>query len=67
VLAAARIYGAIADKVDALGSAAWDRRVGTDRSEKLREVAAAWLEARAQAPAPSDRTGLWTRRSALDA
>jgi phytoene synthase len=57
VLAAARIYGAIADKVAALGPAAWDRRVTTDKAEKLRHVLAAWGEARFGA------RGRWIERS----
>jgi phytoene synthase len=61
VLAAARIYGAIADKVAALGPAAWDRRVTTDKAEKLRHVLAAWGEARFDAAGQVDRTGLWDR------
>jgi phytoene synthase len=61
VLAAARIYGAIADKVAALGPAAWDRRVATDKAEKLRHVLAAWGEARFGGAGQVDRTGLWDR------
>jgi len=61
VLAAARIYGGIAEKVVALGPAAWDARVTTSKSEKLRDVAAAWGEARFVRPGPADRAGLWTR------
>jgi 15-cis-phytoene synthase len=67
VLAAARIYGGIADKVATLGPAAWDRRVTTSKSEKLRDVVAAWAEAcfMRTAAAPPAREGLWTRRAAL--
>ena len=61
VLAAARIYGAIAEKVAALGPAAWDRRVTTDKAEKLRHVLGAWTEARFSSAAQVDRTGLWQR------
>jgi phytoene synthase len=61
VLAAARIYGAIADKVAALGSKAWDERVTTSKAEKLRHVLAAWREARFGAPVQVDRTDLWQR------
>lgn len=61
VLAAARIYGAIAEKVAALGSRAWDARVTTDKATKLRHVLGAWREARFGAPAAMDRTGLWER------
>lgn len=67
VLAAARIYGGIAEKVAALGPSAWDRRVTTSKSEKLRDVLAAWGEARFMrgAEAVPSRQGLWTRRAAL--
>jgi Phytoene/squalene synthetase len=51
VLSAANIYGAIAREVESLGAHAWDHRVHTGRVEKLRHVAAAWLEARRPAPA----------------
>ena len=62
VLAAARIYGGIADKVAALGPAAWDRRVSTSKSEKLRHVLAAWGEARfGSADQADERRGLWSR------
>jgi len=46
VLAAARIYGAIAQQVAALGPAAWDERVTIGKTQKLRHVLAAWGEAR---------------------
>jgi len=61
VLASARIYGGIAEKVVVLGPAAWDQRVTTSKREKLRDVAAAWSEARFVRPEPADRVGLWTR------
>jgi phytoene synthase len=63
VLAAGRIYGAIAEKVAALGAAAWDRRVTTGKAEKLRHVQAAWAEARfSRAPRENvERAGLWRR------
>jgi 15-cis-phytoene synthase len=65
VLAAARIYGGIAEKVVELGPGAWDRRVSTSKAEKLRHVAAAWGEARFGRAADEERAGLWTRRSEL--
>lgn len=40
VLAAAGIYGGIADKVVALGRDAWNSRVSTSKAEKLRHVLA---------------------------
>jgi len=63
VLAAARIYGGIAEKVAALGPAAWDQRVTTTKNEKLRDVLGAWVEAglMREAEAPAARQGLWTR------
>jgi phytoene synthase len=63
VLAAARIYGAIADKVAALGPRAWDQRVVTSKAEKLRHVLGAWTEARfgGRDKAKADRSGLWNR------
>jgi phytoene synthase len=66
VLAAARIYGAIAEKVAALGSAAWDQRVTTSKAEKLRYVQAAWVEARFSRAlsGDEDRAGLWRRPDA---
>jgi phytoene synthase len=67
VLAAARIYGAIADKVAALGRGAWDRRVTTDKAEKLRHVLGAWREARFNRSGSVDRTGLWQRPAGGDA
>jgi 15-cis-phytoene synthase len=65
VLAAARIYGGIAEQVVAAGPRAWDRRVTTSKAEKFRHVAAAWAEARMMAgsrPALA-RDGLWSRAS----
>jgi phytoene synthase len=66
VLAAASIYGGIAEKVALLGSAAWDRRVTTSRREKLVLVAKAWREARfmREGEDKPERTGLWERRAA---
>jgi phytoene synthase len=45
VLAAAGIYGAIAEEVARLGPKAWDQRVSTSKSEKLRHVISAWVQA----------------------
>lgn len=64
VLAASRIYGAIAEKVRDRGEHAWDHRVTTSSSEKAGFMAAAL--GRAMVPArPSEaartREGLWTR------
>lgn len=63
VLAAARIYGAIADKVAARGPAAWDQRVTTSKGEKLRHVAGAWAEARLlpRRLDPEGEPDLWRR------
>lgn len=46
VLAAANIYGAIANEVERQGAHAWDHRVRTGPVDKLRMIAQAWLEAR---------------------
>lgn len=63
VLAAGRIYGAIAQRVAALGPAAWDQRITTGKAEKLRHVLGAWAEARfgAAAGPQAERAGLWRR------
>lgn len=45
VLAAAGIYGAIAEEVVRLGPSAWDQRVSTTKAEKLRHVVRAWFQA----------------------
>lgn len=50
VLAAARIYGAIAAKVAALGPRAWDERVSTGKGEKFGHVVAALFEALRRRP-----------------
>jgi 15-cis-phytoene synthase len=65
VLAAARIYGGIAEKVVAAGPRAWDRRVTTSKADKLHHVAAAWGEARMPASnrRALSRDGLWSRAS----
>jgi phytoene synthase len=66
VLAAARIYGAIAEQVAALGTAAWDQRVTTGKAQKLRHVVGAWGEARfgRRDAGQTDRTGLLQRPAA---
>jgi phytoene synthase len=46
VLAAAAIYGAIGREVTRRGERAWDNRVSTSATQKLRFIAAAWMEAR---------------------
>lgn len=62
VLAAARIYGAIAEKAAQQGAGAWDQRITTSRSEKLRYVLAAWGEARfPRAAEQKGRGDLWQR------
>ena len=60
VLAADGIYGAIGEKVFALGGKAWDQRVRVNSAGKLGLLGLAALRAIAAAPnAPRD--GLWTR------
>ncbi len=64
VLAAADIYGAIADKVRKRGEHAWDHRVTTSTMEKAGYVVAALGQAIRPAPATAaaiERSGLWTR------
>ncbi|MEP7348797.1 MAG: phytoene/squalene synthase family protein [Sphingorhabdus sp.] len=61
VLAAAGIYGDIARKVRTAGEKAWDQRIYTSRSEKLRWVTRAFRDALANKPRQTDRDGLWTR------
>ncbi|WP_265571370.1 phytoene/squalene synthase family protein [Sphingomicrobium nitratireducens] len=63
VLAAARIYGRVAEQARELGERAWDSRIVVPKGEK------AWLVLRAfgDAMAPArdvSRAGLWTRPSA---
>ncbi|WP_299296263.1 phytoene/squalene synthase family protein [uncultured Erythrobacter sp.] len=59
---AARIYGAIGDKVEELGPAAWDRRVHTSRWAKMGHVAAAFFDAVRKAhPMPAEPPA-YTRR-----
>ncbi len=64
VLAAARIYGAIARRVADAGEHAWDHRIRTSAGEKLVAIAASYGEALTRArrypPASRDPT-LWTR------
>ena len=61
VLSAAGIYGDIARKVDALDQAAWDRRVSTNKAEKLRWVGRAFVQAVGNRPPLVARDELWTR------
>jgi len=61
VLAAANIYGAIGREVARRGERAWDRRVSTSATDKLRFIAQAGVEAaRSPVAAPRD-PALWTR------
>ena len=60
VLAADGIYGAIGEKVFALGERAWDQRVRVSSGGKLGLLGLALLRS-AMAPTESPRTGLWTR------
>ncbi|MCT8002855.1 phytoene/squalene synthase family protein [Sphingomonas sanguinis] len=63
VLSAAAIYGAIGRKVARRGRRAWDNRVGTSKTEKLRFMVAASMQAARRARmtiTPRDPT-LWTR------
>jgi 15-cis-phytoene synthase len=60
VLAADAIYGAIGERVEALGPKAWDQRVRVSTAGKL----ALFLAAAGRsllAPTEAPRTGLWTR------
>ncbi len=61
VLSAAGIYGAIARKVDAAGSHAWDHRVATSGLAKLGHVLHALWEA-ATPPPKSKAHPRWSRR-----
>ncbi|RST31481.1 phytoene/squalene synthase family protein [Sphingomonas ginkgonis] len=65
VLAAARIYGEVAERAEALGEQAWDSRIVIHKPEKLQLVAAALVDAFRPAPEVS-REGLWTRPLALE-
>lgn len=60
VLAADGIYGAIGERVVALGTRAWDRRVSTSGRAKLGFLLMAVLRS-LHAPKPRPRTGLWQR------
>jgi phytoene synthase len=64
VLSAAAIYGAIGRKVADGGEHAWDHRVTTSATEKLRFILRGYVEARGRAarypPTPRVET-LWTR------
>jgi 15-cis-phytoene synthase len=61
VLSAAGIYGDIARQVRAAGEAAWDHRIYTSRSDKLRWVGTAFADALKNDPRELERDGLWTR------
>ena len=63
VLAAADIYGAIARGVAARGERAWDHRMTTTASQKLRFIAQAGLAAarRGEGVPPPRDASLWTR------
>lgn len=61
VLSAAGIYGDIARKVRAQGSAAFEQRISTTKAQKLTWVAKAGLMALRNAPQGVSRDGLWTR------
>lgn len=63
VLAAAEIYGAIGRTVAARGTHAWDTRVTTSKTDKLRFIARAWGNARKrQSLVEEPRDGsLWRR------
>ncbi len=60
VLAADGIYGAIGEKVAALGERAWDQRVRVSGAGKLGKLSLALAQS-IVAPAPLPRIGLWTR------
>lgn len=62
VLAAAGIYGDIGRKVRKAGDHAWDHRLFVNGAEKLRRVVKSGFEAWRNAPTPTPRDGLWTRR-----
>ena len=65
VLSAARIYGAIGRRVVELGGHAWDHRVVIGRREKLRHVAAAFVEAMKNKPEDPGPEPKWSRGSIL--
>jgi 15-cis-phytoene synthase len=60
ILSADAIYGAIGEKVVALGPTAWDKRVHVGRPEKLMLMTQAAGRCLAS-PAKVSRAGLWTR------
>lgn len=60
VLAADAIYGAIGERVAALGERAWDQRVRISKAGKAALFASAIASSLA-APAAAQRDGLWTR------
>jgi 15-cis-phytoene synthase len=61
VLSAAGIYGDIARKVRGAGDGAWDARVYTTKTAKLRWIARAYWMALRNNPDIVGREGLWTR------
>jgi 15-cis-phytoene synthase len=63
VLAAAGIYGAIADKVTQAGEHGWDRRIATSGLDKLGWIVRSFGQAlkRRQLFRPAPRDELWTR------
>ena len=65
VLSAARIYGAIGRRVRELGPHAWDHRVVIGKREKLRHVAAAFVETVRNRPEQPDKTARWNRGDIL--
>ncbi|MFA9200868.1 MAG: phytoene/squalene synthase family protein [Cypionkella sp.] len=65
VLAAARIYGAIGRRVVELGPEAWNRRVVVGRADKLRHVAAAFVEAVKNKPVEPAEPPAWSRGDIL--
>lgn len=65
VLAAARIYGAIGRRVVERGTHAWDNRVVIGKREKLRHVAAAFVEAVKNKPEDPGQPPKWTRGDIL--
>lgn len=60
VLAADAIYGAIGERVAALGEYAWDNRVSVSKAGKAALFVRALVRG-TRRPAPVPRTGLWTR------
>ena len=60
VLAAARIYGRIAEKADSADESQFDQRLTVPKREKIRLVGTA-LRDTMRRPEPIDRRNLWTR------